>query len=41
MNILDLAWCKFYLHDERYDIGYPLLGASVSTGFFIEIFIVG
>ena len=41
MNILDLSWCKFYLHDERYDIGYPLLGASVSTGFFIEIFIVG
>ena len=41
MNIFDLSWCKFYLHDERYDIGYPLLGASVSTGFFIEIFIVG
>ena len=41
MNILDLSWCKFYLHEERYDIGYPLLGASVSTGFFIEIFIVG
>ena len=41
MNILDLSWCKFYLHDERYDIGYPLLGASIATGFFIEIFIVG
>ncbi len=41
MNIFDLAWCKFYLHDERYDIGYPLLGASVLMTFFIEIFIVG
>ena len=40
MNIFDLVWCKFYLHDERYDIGYPLLGASIATGFFIEIFIV-
>ena len=41
MNIFDLAWCKFYLHDERYDIGYPLLGASVSMAFFIGIFING
>ena len=40
MNIFDLAWCKFYLHDERYDIGFPLWGASVSMTFFIEIFIV-
>ena len=41
MNIFDLSWCKFYLHDERYDIGYPLLGASVSMAFFIGIFIDG
>lgn len=41
MNIFDLVWCKFYLHDERYDIGYPLLGASVSTTFFIALFING
>ena len=41
MNIFDLSWCKFYLHDERYDIGYPLLGASVSTTFFIALFING
>ena len=41
MNIFDLSWCKFYLHDERYDIGYPLLGASVLMAFFIGIFIDG
>ena len=41
MNIFDLAWCKFYIHDERYDIGYPLFGASISMGFFIGIFING
>ena len=41
MNIFDLAWCKFYIHDERYDIGYPLLGASVLMAFFIGIFIDG
>ena len=41
MNIFDLSWCKFYLHDERYDIGYPLLGASTLTTFFIALFING
>ena len=41
MNIFDLAWCKFYIHDERYDIGYPLFGASISMGFFIGLFING
>ena len=41
MNIFDLAWCKFYLHDERYDIGYPLFGASISMVFFIGLFING
>ncbi len=41
MNIFDLSWCKFYLHDERYDIGYPLLGASALTTFFIALFING
>ena len=40
MNIFDLAWCKFYLHYERYDIGYPLLNASVFMTFVIEMFIV-
>ena len=41
MNIFDLAWCKFYIHDERYDLGYPLFGASISMGFFIGLFING
>ena len=41
MNIFDLAWCKFYIHDERYDIGYPLFGASILMGFFIGLFING
>jgi hypothetical protein len=40
MNIFDLVWCKFYLHHERYDIGYPLLNASTAMTFVIEIYIV-
>ena len=41
MNIFDLSWCKFYLYDERHDIGFPLVGASISVTFFVNLFIVG
>ena len=41
MNIFDLSWCKFYLYDERHDIGFPLVGASISMTFFIGLFTVG
>ena len=41
MNIFDLSWCKFYLYDERHDIGFPLVGASISMTFFVALFIDG
>lgn len=41
MNIFDLSWCKFYLYDERHDIGFPLIGASISMTVFVGMFIVG
>lgn len=41
MNIFDLSWCKFYLYDERHDIGFPLVGASVAMTIFVGLFIVG
>ena len=39
MNIFDLSWCRFYLHDKRYDIGFPLPGTALSMTFFIMLFI--
>lgn len=39
--IFDLSWCKFYLYDERHDIGFPLVGASISMTFFVGVFVVG
>lgn len=41
MNIFDLSWCKFYLYDERHDIGFPLVGASIAMTTFVGLFIVG
>jgi len=41
MNIIDLSWCKFYLYEERHDMGFPLVGASISMTFFVGLFIVG
>lgn len=40
MNIFDLSWCKFYLYDERHDIGFPLVGASIAMTTFVAAFIV-
>lgn len=41
MNIFDLSWCKFYLYDERHDIGFPLVGASILMAFFVGMFVEG
>lgn len=41
MNIIDLAWIRFYLYDERHDIGVPLFGASISMSLFITLYILG
>ena len=41
MNIFDLSWFKLYLYDERHNIGFPLVGASISVTFFIGVFVVG
>lgn len=41
MNIFDLAWCKFYLYDERHDIGFPLVQASIAMTFFVGVMIEG
>lgn len=41
MNIFDLVWSRFYLYDERHDIGFPLYGASVSMTFFMLLYIGG
>ena len=41
MNIFDLSWCKFYLYEVRHDMGFPLVGASISMTFFVVLFIVG
>ena len=41
MNIFDLSWCKLYLYDDRHDIGFPLVGASISMTVFVGVFIVG
>ena len=41
MNIFDLSWCKFYLYEVRHDMGFPLVGASISMTFFVGLFIVG
>lgn len=41
MNIFDLSWCKFYLYDERHNMGFPLVGASISMTFFVGVFAVG
>ena len=41
MNIINLSWCKFYLYEERHDMGFPLVGASISMTFFVGLFIVG
>lgn len=41
MNIFDLSWCKFYLYDERHNLGFPLVGASISMTLFIGLFVVG
>ena len=41
MNIFDLSWCKFYLYEERHDMGIPLVGASISMTVLVFLFIVG
>ena len=40
MNIFDLCWCCFYLHDEKHDLGDPTFGASVSLAVIIQLYIV-
>ena len=41
MNIFDLSWCKFYMYDERFNIGFPLIGASVSMATIVGMYLVG
>lgn len=39
MNIIDLAYCVFYRHDEKHDIGFPVVGAPVSVTIFMAMYI--
>ena len=39
MNIIDLAYCVFYRHDEKHERGFPFVGAPIAVTFFIALFI--
>lgn len=41
MNIIDLCWCTFYRHEERYDIGIPSIGASIAVVIVLGLYALG
>ncbi|MBQ8704467.1 MAG: hypothetical protein IJ524_08860 [Bacteroidales bacterium] len=40
MNIIDLAWCVAYRHSEKYDKGFPALGALVVVTFILQFYLL-
>jgi len=40
MNIFDSAWAKLYLHDERHNISYPMVGTALSMSYLVGMYII-